>query len=373
MTKAAKSTDSRAPWTLSVTAARMNSPAWWEDYFSEDWLRQRPLPDASLHAAARRSLAAGRCRPVRHQRGQSPTGAAPSARDRANWPRPFRPPRCAASTPGARGRAGGDAAPWPRIRARRPCGAARRAAAPLRPRRQQQLPRALRALAGRAAGQPRVHSPAARLVWCRIASSRCRCITSSACRRTRSRPRSTASLACWRRPWTSIRSFWPSGRQLVVAYASPRYFELRDRRRASTAGERAKWDAYYADLALQPIDAPTAAFNDELAGIVRELLPAGGAVLEAGCGGGSQSLAIAQRRLRRGLARLLAGRARLRASACSRQRRARRLRPGRRVRRGRTPSTTWSSTPACSSTTRSTSRRPSCAAWRAARAASCSC
>ena len=87
-------------------------------------------------------------------------------------------------------------------------------------------------------------------------------------------------------------SFWPSGRQLLVAYASPRYLELREQLAGEHDGERAKWDAYYTDLALQPIDAPTAAFNEELSGIVRELLPAGGAVLEAGCGGGSQSLAI---------------------------------------------------------------------------------
>ena len=89
------------------------------------------------------------------------------------------------------------------------------------------------------------------------------------------------------------RSFWPSGKQLLVAYASPRYLALRERPAGEHEGERAKWDAYYADLALQPIDAPTAAFNEELTGIVRKLLPTGGAVLEAGCGGGSQSLSIA--------------------------------------------------------------------------------
>lgn len=86
--------------------------------------------------------------------------------------------------------------------------------------------------------------------------------------------------------------FWPGGRQLLVAYGSAEYRQ----RRAEverTLHERAKWSAYYGALPDHEIDAPTLAFNAELTAIVRELLPNGGRVLEAGCGGGSQSLALA--------------------------------------------------------------------------------
>jgi GT2 family glycosyltransferase/2-polyprenyl-3-methyl-5-hydroxy-6-metoxy-1,4-benzoquinol methylase/glycosyltransferase involved in cell wall biosynthesis len=86
--------------------------------------------------------------------------------------------------------------------------------------------------------------------------------------------------------------YWPSGRQLLVAYASPAYLELRKERGRSLA-ERGKWDAYYADLPFAEVDPLTKSFNEELAVAVRELLPAGGRLLEAGCGGGSQSLALA--------------------------------------------------------------------------------
>ncbi len=87
--------------------------------------------------------------------------------------------------------------------------------------------------------------------------------------------------------------YWPGGRQLLVAYGSAAYRERRAEA-GRTLAERAKWNAYYASLPEHEIDAPTRAFNDELVGIVRELLPGGGRVLEAGCGGGSQSLALAQ-------------------------------------------------------------------------------
>jgi GT2 family glycosyltransferase/2-polyprenyl-3-methyl-5-hydroxy-6-metoxy-1,4-benzoquinol methylase/glycosyltransferase involved in cell wall biosynthesis len=88
-------------------------------------------------------------------------------------------------------------------------------------------------------------------------------------------------------------TYWPGGRQLLVAYASRAY---RTQRCAFERGfdERLKWDNYYRELPLLEIDPQTQAFNDELVQLVRELLPQGGRILEAGCGGGNQSLALAQ-------------------------------------------------------------------------------
>lgn len=87
-------------------------------------------------------------------------------------------------------------------------------------------------------------------------------------------------------------TFWPSGRQMLVAYASPAYLTLRsDRERAGA--ERAKWNAYYESLPLVELDPLTRSFNDELVAAARELLPDGGRILEAGCGGGNQSVALA--------------------------------------------------------------------------------
>jgi GT2 family glycosyltransferase/2-polyprenyl-3-methyl-5-hydroxy-6-metoxy-1,4-benzoquinol methylase/glycosyltransferase involved in cell wall biosynthesis len=87
-------------------------------------------------------------------------------------------------------------------------------------------------------------------------------------------------------------AWWPSGRQLLVAYASPAYQALRKERETAIA-ERSKWDSYYANLPVLATDPLTQSFNEELVCAVRELLPTGGCVLEAGCGGGSQSLALA--------------------------------------------------------------------------------
>ncbi|HEB52320.1 MAG TPA: methyltransferase domain-containing protein, partial [bacterium] len=60
------------------------------------------------------------------------------------------------------------------------------------------------------------------------------------------------------------------------------------------AAERAKWDSYYRDLPDHAVDEPTAAFHRELIAAIDELLPEGGRLLEAGCGGGNQSLALAE-------------------------------------------------------------------------------
>ena len=58
--------------------------------------------------------------------------------------------------------------------------------------------------------------------------------------------------------------------------------------------ERAKWDSYYASLEFVEEDEITRQFNDELVGKISEFLPQGGRTLEAGSGGGWQSLALAR-------------------------------------------------------------------------------
>lgn len=58
--------------------------------------------------------------------------------------------------------------------------------------------------------------------------------------------------------------------------------------------ERQKWERYYEDLAPEEVSEVTASFNNELRDRILELLPQGGRILEAGCGGGWQSLALAQ-------------------------------------------------------------------------------
>lgn len=59
--------------------------------------------------------------------------------------------------------------------------------------------------------------------------------------------------------------------------------------------ERKKWDHYYANLHQTAEAENVQQFRDEFVGIVDGLLPEGGQILEAGCGAGEQSLALAQR------------------------------------------------------------------------------
>ena len=64
--------------------------------------------------------------------------------------------------------------------------------------------------------------------------------------------------------------------------------------RQKSNDERQKWDNYYASLPPLKIDAAMQGLGEDLARRIHELLPSGGRVLEAGCGGGWQSLVLAQ-------------------------------------------------------------------------------
>jgi GT2 family glycosyltransferase/2-polyprenyl-3-methyl-5-hydroxy-6-metoxy-1,4-benzoquinol methylase len=88
-------------------------------------------------------------------------------------------------------------------------------------------------------------------------------------------------------------TYWPPGRQILVVYGSRSY--LRERTAGGDANsEQAKWDRYYTSLPMHGPDEATQSFGEELVELVSELLPAGGRVLEAGCGGGWHSLALAR-------------------------------------------------------------------------------
>jgi len=58
--------------------------------------------------------------------------------------------------------------------------------------------------------------------------------------------------------------------------------------------ERQKWDTYYDSLPLHVEDAATRQFNDEFVERISVLLPPASKVLEAGCGAGWQSVALAR-------------------------------------------------------------------------------
>lgn len=88
-------------------------------------------------------------------------------------------------------------------------------------------------------------------------------------------------------------TYW-SGQMLLVVYASASYLRERDGRDLQIR-ERQKWDNYYATLPMLEIDDATQDFGDDLAKRIGELLPRGSKVLEAGCGAGWQSLALAQK------------------------------------------------------------------------------
>jgi O-antigen biosynthesis protein len=88
---------------------------------------------------------------------------------------------------------------------------------------------------------------------------------------------------------------WPNGRQLLIIYASAEY--VRQRRVLSqSVAEKAKWDAIYESMPIvgPEGDQTLAEFNSDIASLVKPLLPDSGSILEAGCGGGEQSLFLAK-------------------------------------------------------------------------------
>ncbi|MFI5175469.1 MAG: methyltransferase domain-containing protein [Terriglobia bacterium] len=84
-----------------------------------------------------------------------------------------------------------------------------------------------------------------------------------------------------------------TGKQLLVIYGSPSYLEERSPALKKDL-EREKWNQYYESLPLFEADEGSREFNVELVDRFAELLPPGSKILEAGCGGGWQSLALAR-------------------------------------------------------------------------------
>ncbi len=64
---------------------------------------------------------------------------------------------------------------------------------------------------------------------------------------------------------------------------------------ATDQNEKAKWDSYYVQQTLDPDDPEIESFYGELADAMLAFLPEGGNVLEAGCGSGKHSLALARK------------------------------------------------------------------------------
>ncbi len=81
--------------------------------------------------------------------------------------------------------------------------------------------------------------------------------------------------------------------QRMLIYAAEAYTRARPRRDDRLA-EQEKWDTLYKEMPLADESKYIQEFNSEFAAMIRELLPDGGRVLEAGCGGGWQSLAVAR-------------------------------------------------------------------------------
>jgi glycosyltransferase involved in cell wall biosynthesis/2-polyprenyl-3-methyl-5-hydroxy-6-metoxy-1,4-benzoquinol methylase len=104
-----------------------------------------------------------------------------------------------------------------------------------------------------------------------------------------------------------LRRFVERQRELATATQDPAQPENTPRALPATAAtavaaevatealsEQQKWDRYYAGAELPQENEALRRFNDEFAELVRELLPAGSRTLEAGCGGGWQSLALSR-------------------------------------------------------------------------------
>lgn len=83
------------------------------------------------------------------------------------------------------------------------------------------------------------------------------------------------------------------GRMYLAVYASAA-FRRTHGRSDRAAQEQDKWDAYYTGLGEAQETPAIQTFGSEFADVLSEFLPAGTAVLEAGCGAGFQSLALAR-------------------------------------------------------------------------------
>ncbi len=87
-------------------------------------------------------------------------------------------------------------------------------------------------------------------------------------------------------------AYW-SGQMLLIVYASASYLRGREGLDIQLR-EREKWDNYYASLSLHEMDDPVKKFGEELTAEILKFLPIDGAVLEAGCGAGWQSMILAE-------------------------------------------------------------------------------
>jgi len=89
------------------------------------------------------------------------------------------------------------------------------------------------------------------------------------------------------------KSIW-AGRLILVVYGSAGYVHERNQL-AARLKEKDKWNSYYAALPPPEFSYYSEGFSAELADRISELLPEGAKVMEVGCGGGEQSLALARK------------------------------------------------------------------------------
>jgi GT2 family glycosyltransferase/2-polyprenyl-3-methyl-5-hydroxy-6-metoxy-1,4-benzoquinol methylase/glycosyltransferase involved in cell wall biosynthesis len=85
--------------------------------------------------------------------------------------------------------------------------------------------------------------------------------------------------------------YW-SGQQLLMIYAAEDYI-AQEAIKTKSQKEMDKWNAVYAQMILPEVNSING-FDDEFVTIVDSILTTGSSVLEAGCGGGGQSIALAR-------------------------------------------------------------------------------
>ncbi len=89
------------------------------------------------------------------------------------------------------------------------------------------------------------------------------------------------------------KNIW-AGKLILVVYGSASYVRRRNQS-ATRLKEVGKWNAYYASLPPPEFSCYSHGFSAELADRIAELLHDGAKVMEVGCGGGEQSLALARK------------------------------------------------------------------------------